>query len=234
MVPASDLVEGLLNNVDRPAVFSESGRELYPGCAVPHFNEADEGSAVDMLVTNQVWNAMGLDPAATLHDIRWGESYPVDGKEEFVWLFQISGAIPASHIEGGYRGASSERQPPMYFPLGGGTLKGISKPGEIVWSRVYAFEHQIHADLGRGKSVSLPDDEINRRWSSVNHEWPVMNAVLYGVTRDQLMAHHKSNHINVVYAPDAVTALKALWVKAAMLQEMGIQVHICGDVQPRE
>jgi len=25
----------------------------------------------------------------------------------------------------------------MYFPLGGGTLKGISKPGEIVWSRVF-------------------------------------------------------------------------------------------------
>lgn len=25
----------------------------------------------------------------------------------------------------------------MYFPLGGGTVKGVSRPGEIVWSRVY-------------------------------------------------------------------------------------------------
>ena len=25
----------------------------------------------------------------------------------------------------------------MYFRLGGGTLKGISKPGEIVWSRIF-------------------------------------------------------------------------------------------------
>jgi len=25
----------------------------------------------------------------------------------------------------------------MYFRLGGGTLKGISKPGEVVWSRVF-------------------------------------------------------------------------------------------------
>lgn len=25
----------------------------------------------------------------------------------------------------------------MYFPLGGGTVKGVSKAGEIVWSRVY-------------------------------------------------------------------------------------------------
>ena len=28
--------------------------------------------------------------------------------------------------------AVSERQPPMYFKLGGGTIKGISKPGPIV------------------------------------------------------------------------------------------------------
>ena len=28
----------------------------------------------------------------------------------------------------------------MYFRLGGGTLKGVSKPGEIVWSRVYVID----------------------------------------------------------------------------------------------
>ena len=43
--------------------------------------------------------------------------------DEFVWVFQISGAVPASHIAGGYAKARSERQPPMYFRLGGGTLK---------------------------------------------------------------------------------------------------------------
>ena len=32
MVPASDLVEGLLNNADRPPIFSANGlKELYPG-----------------------------------------------------------------------------------------------------------------------------------------------------------------------------------------------------------
>lgn len=71
--PASDLVEGLLNNVDRPPVYSRDGhRLLYPGQAIPHFNEADEGAGVDALVTNRIWEAMGLDPANTLHDIRWG------------------------------------------------------------------------------------------------------------------------------------------------------------------
>ncbi|GGW94977.1 hypothetical protein GCM10010297_15880 [Streptomyces malachitofuscus] len=38
-VPASDLAEGLLNNVQRPPVRSRDGdRELYPGAPLPHFN----------------------------------------------------------------------------------------------------------------------------------------------------------------------------------------------------
>ena len=48
LVPASDLAEGLLNNVDRPPVYDREGRvELYAGKPLPHFNEVDEGVAVD-------------------------------------------------------------------------------------------------------------------------------------------------------------------------------------------
>ncbi len=75
LAPASDLVEGLLNNVDRPPVFDAKGRELYAGKPLPHFNEVDECAGFDALVTNKVWNAMQLDPATTLHDVRWGEHY---------------------------------------------------------------------------------------------------------------------------------------------------------------
>src|ERR1035441_5941764 len=80
--------------------------------------------------------ALGYDPETTLHDVRYGERFAVNGLEEFVWLFEISGAVPAAHLTGGYAGAVSERQPAMYFRLGGGSLKGVSKPGEIVWSRI--------------------------------------------------------------------------------------------------
>ena len=133
MAPASDLAEGLFNNVDRPPVFhKETGKELFPGKALPHFNEVDECAGVDALVTNRVWTAMGLDPATTLHDIRWGQQYQGNGIDDFVWVFEISGAVPPSHLEGGYAGAVSERQPPIYFPKGGGTIKGESKAGEIV------------------------------------------------------------------------------------------------------
>ena len=43
--------------------------------------------------------------------------------DDFVWVFEISGSVPPSHLIGGYEGSSSERQPPMYFPRGGGSLK---------------------------------------------------------------------------------------------------------------
>src|SRR6202020_971995 len=47
MVPASDLVEGLLNNAERPPVYDQqSGKELYPGQPLPHFNEVDEGAGL--------------------------------------------------------------------------------------------------------------------------------------------------------------------------------------------
>ncbi|OHX07039.1 fucose isomerase [Micromonospora sp. WMMB235] len=225
-VPASDLAEGLLNNVERPPVTSRDGsRELYPGVALPHFNEVDEGVAVDSLVTNRIWTAMGLDPATTLHDIRWGQQYG----EHFVWVFEISGAVPASH-NGGYDRSYSMRQPPMYFPLGGGTLSGVSKPGEIVWSRVFVMDGGLRVDLGRGTVVALPEAETRRRLDATTPQWPIMHAVLHGVGRDQLMARHKANHVNVVYAPDAGTADRALRVKAALFAELGVRVHLCGEV----
>jgi hypothetical protein len=58
-----------------------------------------------------------------------------------------------------------------------------------------------------------------------------MSAVLHGVTRDQFMARHKANHVQVVYAPDAPTADKALAAKAAMFSALGVRVHVCGDVR---
>ncbi|MGW8143498.1 MAG: fucose isomerase [Anaerolineales bacterium] len=231
MTPASDLVEGLLNNVDRPPVIDpESGEELYAGKPLVHFNEVDEGAGLDAQITNRVWTAMGLDPATTLHDLRYGEHYRGDGVDDFVWVFLISGAAPPSHFIGGYQGASSERQPPMYFPLGGGTLKGISKPGEIVWSRIFVMDGELHADLGRATVVALPPEETQRRWQMTTPQWPIMHAVLHGVTRDQMMARHKANHLNVIYAPSSDEADRALAVKAVMLDGLGINVHLCGDV----
>ncbi len=227
LAPASDLVEGLLNNVARPPVTSRDGeRELYAGAPLPHFNEVDEGVAVDALVTNRVCTAMGLDPANTLHDVRWGEEF--DG--QFVWVYEISGSVPPSHFANGYADAEGWRQGNVFFPAGGATINGVSKPGEIVWSRVYIAEGALHADIGRASVVELPEEETRRRKEATNPEWPIAHVVLHGVDRDQFMARHKANHVQIAYGTDAASADAALVAKAAMFDGMGITVHLCGEV----
>jgi hypothetical protein len=226
LVPASDLAEGILNSTQRPPVTSRDGsRVLHEGRAFPHFNEADEGVAVDALVTDRVWRAMGLVPDNTLHDVRWGDEH--DG--EFVWVYEISGSVPASHL-GGWDKAEGWRQGHVFFPAGGATINGVSKPGEVVLSRVFIAEGILQADIFRGTVVSLPDAETQRRKDATNPEWPIAHVVLHGQTRDQFMARHKANHAQLVYAPDAETADRALIAKAAMLQGMGITVNVVGDV----
>ncbi len=229
LAPASDLVEGTLNNVSRPPVYAEgSGDELYRGEALPHFNEVDECAGLDGLITYRLWRELGFSPENTLHDLRWGRHFTGGGIDDYVWVFLISGAAPPEHFIGGWAGASSERQPPMYFRLGGGTLKGVSKPGWIVWSRVYVAEGRLKYDLGLGEVVRLPEEETAERWRLTTPQWPIMHAVLKGVTRDQMMARHQSNHIQVTYAPDEAGARRGLWAKAAAMRELGLDVFICG------
>jgi hypothetical protein len=157
LLPASDLVEGLLNNADRPPVKSGK-RLLFENEALPHFNEVDECAGLDGLVTYKLWRELGFAPENTLHDLRWGQQYRDSKLNAYVWVFLISGAAPPAHFIGGYKGTSSERQPPMYFRLGGGTVKGISKPGHIVWSRVFVMNNELHCDLGVAEVVELPEN----------------------------------------------------------------------------
>jgi hypothetical protein len=232
LAPASDLAEGTLNNVDRPPVkCPQTGRVLYANEALPHFNEADECAGLDGLVTYRLWRHLGYAPENTLHDIRWGLPYQKNGVNEYVWVLLISGAVPPAHFAKGWKDASSERQPPMYFRLGGGGIKGVSKPGHIVWSRVFVMNGKLHCDLGVGHVADLPREETERIWKETTPQWPVMHAVFEGVTRDQMMARHKANHVNVVYAPNEKAAHRACRIKAAALAEMGLEVHFCGAVK---
>ncbi len=231
LAPASDLVEGLLNNTDRPPVFhEEAGTELYAGAALPHFNEVDECAGLDALVTHRLWTGMGYAPETTLHDLRWGRRYTGEGRDEYVWVFEISGAVPPAHFADGYRGATSERQPPMYFPAGGGTIKGVSRPGVLVWSRVFIEGGRLRFDTGLADAVTLPQAETQDRWDSTTPQWPIMHAVMRGISRDQMMARHKANHIQVAYAPDDEAARRALYAKAAAMQALSLDVSLCGEV----
>ncbi len=247
LLPASDLVEGTLNNSARPPVRSRDGkRVLYAGKPVTHFNEVDECAGLDGLLTQRVHSALGQPVENTLHDVRWGAVAEVGSRKpevgtgrshaganisDFVWVFLISGAAPPAHFIGGWKGAEGFRQPAMYFPNGGSTLRGISKPGEIVWSRIYVEGEALHMDIGRGGVVTLPREETERRWQATTPQWPIMHAVTYGVSRDQLMAKHQANHIQVAYAKDAKEADECMFSKAAFARALGIRVNICGTLR---
>ncbi len=230
LLPASDLVEGTLNNAERPPVRSRDGsRLLFDGQPVIHFNEVDECAGLDGLLTSRVQRATGQPVETTLHDVRWGDADASGTTDDYVWVFEISGSAPPAHFEGGWAGAEGFRQPAMYFPNGGSTIRGISKPGEIVWSRIYIEDNQLAMDVGRGAAISLPAEETERRWDATTPQWPIMHAVLYGTSRDQLMAQHKSNHVQVVYSHDAAAADRTLEVKAAMAHALGMNVNQCGS-----
>jgi hypothetical protein len=149
-----------------------------------------------------------------------------------VWVFEISGGAPPAHFSGGWKGAQGWRQPPMYFRLGGSTLAGVSRPGEIVWSRIWVDgsggRERLRMDIGRAEVVQLPEAETRRRLESTTRQWPIMHAVTYGISRDQMMARHKANHIQVAYARDAAAADKAALLKAAVARSLGIDVSFCG------
>lgn len=229
LLPASDLVEGMLNNADRPPVRPAHGRRiLFRGEPLPHFNEVDECSGLDALLIHRTHRALGEPVESTLHDVRWGAPW----QDEFVWTFLISGAAPPAHFARGWKDAHGFRQPPMYFPGGGSTLHGVSKDGEIIWSRIYVEKDALHMDIGRGKALALPTGESRRRLEATTPQWPIMHAVTYGVSRDQFMARHKANHVQVAYASSPAAANLCLFTRAAFAQALGISVHFCGSLEP--
>ena len=179
-------------------------------------------------MTYRLQKAIGQPVESTLHDLRWGDPDPTGTTDEYVWVFLISGAAPPAHFIDGWAGTDGHRQPAMYFPNGGSTLRGISKPGEIVWSRIYVQDDSLWMDIGRGSVIELPAEETERRWQATTPQWPIMHAVTHGVTRDQMMAQHKSNHIQVYYCDDADQADRSMYAKATMADALGIGVKLCG------
>ena len=219
-VPASDLVEGMLNNSERPNIKDPETKQIVnQGKPIVHFNEGDIGAGVPQVIMHDIYMRKGMPPETTLHDVRWGDEY--NGK--FVWVLLISGGAPSAHF-GGWKNTKVYRQPKMYFPLGGGTCSGISKPGTITWARFYEQYGQIGMDCGTAEVLKLPDDEITQRFDKTTKEWPIANAHIPGYDRDQLMSSHMSNHIIIGYG-DILAELIATCLY------LGIPTRVAGDVK---
>lgn len=217
---ASDLVEGMLNNTDRPVVKSyETKQPIMPGKPIVHFNEGDMGAGIPQVIMHDIYQRKGMAPETTLHDVRWGRQY----EDKFVWVFLISGGAPPAHF-GGWKKTHIYRQPAMYFPKGGGTCSGVSKPGTITWARFFQAFGKIGMDCGTGEVLDLPKQELQERLDATNPEWPIANVWIPGIDRDQLMSSHMSNHIIIGYG-DILEELVATCLS------LGIPTRVAGDAR---
>ena len=222
--PASDFAEGAIGSTERFPIPNEQGNIIRPGKPIPCANEVDMGTALPQVMMFRLLDTLGLPAESTLHDIRWGSEY--DG--EFFWDFEISGSVPFEHLKGGIPGAIGYRQDPMYFAKGGSTISGQCKAGRFVWARAHYEGVQAHMHIGTGAAVELPDDEFQRRLQGTTEIWPLMNARLDGVSRDDLMAGHQSNHISIAYVPeDKLQFVTRAFVSMAVTQ--GFKVQLAGS-----
>ena len=203
----------------------DGSRVLYEGRALPHFNEADEGVAVDALSPtgsggdgarprqHAARRALGRGVRRTSSSgctrsrapCRPRTSRRLGGRRELA---------PGAHVLPGRR----RRR-----------INGVSKPGEIVWSRVYIADGMLQADICRASVVELPAEETEAPQG--RHE-PGVADHARGAARHHARPVHgaaQGQPCQVAYAPDAATADKALIAKAAAFAALGIEVHLCGE-----
>ena len=218
---ASDFAEGAIGSAERFPIPDEAGAIVRPGKPIPCVNEVDMGSGIPQTMLWRLLDSLGLPSETTLHDIRWGSEY----RGTFYWDLEISGAVPFGHLKGGIAGATGYRQPPMYFPHGGATIAGQCKAGPFIWARAHYVGTQVFMHLGTGRAVELPSDEFERRRRATTYEWPLMNVVLDGVRRDDLMAGHQSNHITVAYVAEVqLQDVFRAFVAQAVTQNIAVSV----------
>lgn len=223
---ASDFAEGAIGSTDRFPIPDENGEIIRPGKPITCANEVDMGTAIPQTMLFRLLDTLGLPSETTLHDIRWGSEY----EGTFYWDFEISGNVPFEHIKGGIASSTGYRQPPMYFAKGGSTIAGQCKKGTFIWARAHYEGTETWMHIGTGMAYELPKDEMQRRLDSTTDVWPLMNVTLDGVSRDDLMAGHQSNHISVAYVPEERIE-EVTRAFACMALTQGIKVKLAGDLK---
>ncbi len=221
---ASDFAEGAIGSTARFPIPNEAGQIIRPGKPIPCINEVDMGTAIPQTMLWRLLDALGLPSETTLHDIRWGSEF----EGTFYWDLEISGSVPFEHLKGGIAGATGYRQPAMYFPKGGSSIHGQGKAGRLIWARAHYEDTQVILHIGTGTAVELPTAEFERRRRATTYEWPLLNCVLDGVQRNDLMAGHQSNHITIAYVDEAqLQDVLRAFVAQAITQNM--RVLVAGD-----
>ncbi|WP_216613352.1 hypothetical protein [Vibrio sp. 99-8-1] len=216
---ASDFAEGAIGSTTRFPIPDENGEIIREGKPIPCINEVDMGTGIPQTMLYRLLDSLSLPSETTLHDIRWGSEY----EGTFYWDFEISGSVPFEHLKGGISSAQGYRQPAMYFPLGGSSIAGQCKAGKFIWARAHYEGEQVIMHVGTGSAFELPEAEFTRRLEATTREWPLMNCILDGVSKNDLMAGHQSNHITVAYVEeDYLETVVTAFVAQALTQNMKV------------
>ncbi|WP_413282769.1 hypothetical protein [Vibrio sp. MA40-2] len=218
---ASDFAEGAIGSSLRFPIPDENGQIIRPNKPIPCINEVDMGTAIPQTMLFRLLDSLGLPSETTLHDIRWGSEF----EGVFYWDFEISGSVPFEHLRGGISGAQGNRQPAMFFPKGGSTISGQCKAGSFIWARAHYEENTVYMHIGTGEAVELPEQEFQRRLNSTTKEWPLMNCTLDGVSKNDLMAGHQSNHITIAYVDKAhLNTVFEAFVAQSIVQNINVSI----------
>ncbi|MEM9399263.1 MAG: hypothetical protein AAF984_03570 [Verrucomicrobiota bacterium] len=222
LIPKSknEIYEPLLNNVDRPPVYARGTRkEIFSGRAIPFFPDVNEFSAIDALITNNVWNELGFAPETWAYQLYWGLHIDTEENMVFVWTLITPETPPPVHLEDHFNSIHRTTK---------NADKIICKPGWAVWSSIYMLENKLRADIGITKILPLTKEQKQIILPLIPEGHALMPAVFPGITRDQMLAHHKSHRLQIGYAPSCEEATRALRVKGALLSELNIKTTICG------
>jgi len=181
---------GPSHNSDRPPVRNRRGKVICQQ-ALPNFNEVDECSGLDGLLSNRVHAALKQPvrdhaPRPALGRFRperqhgrlcMGLPHIGQRARRRITSMATRGPIPAptAHV----------------FPPGRRHGSRRGQAGEIVWSRIFVEAGKLKMDLGRAHVVALPKEDRAPLKETPSNA-PIMHAVTYGVSRDQMMARHKA------------------------------------------
>ena len=233
LLPASDLVEGTLNNSDRPPVRSRDGkRVLYEGEPLPTSTKSTNAPAStpgSPTASSRPWASRSKTRCTTSA----GATPTAPARRRTTSGSSRSAAPPrrpTSTAAGPAPRASASRRctSPTAAARSTASPSRARSSGRASTSRTTRW---------RWTSAAAPPSRCRARKPSAagsrpRPQWPIMHAVTYGVSRDQMMAQHKANHVQVVYANDAAAADRTLEVKAAMGRALGLQVNCCGTRTP--
>ena len=230
LLPASDLAEGLLNNADRPPVMNAAAGSSAPASRSSHFNEVDECAGLDALFTNRVHRALGQPAENTLHDIRWGDSDRSGTTADYVWVLLDlrRRAARAPHRRLGRVGSPAPAADVLPARRRHRARRRQARRNRL--ERIFVEARQLRWTSAAATSSRCPQAETERRWKRrPRRNGRSCTRCCYGVTRDQMMARHKANHVQVAYANSAKEADLAMCAKAALAAELGLEVSLCGS-----